>query len=382
MAKKAYIGVNNVARQIKKGYFGVSGKARRIKKAYIGIGGVARPFLSSELEYYGTITPLSEARERLGATTVGNYALFAGGDNGESSSATVDAYNKSLTRSTPTPLSEAFGYTQAASVGNYALFVKSIGHDSGAYEPYLSTVNAYNTSLTRSIPETLSQTRASMGVASNDNYALFVAGVIWIYNNSSVYNVFSRTIDYYNKSLTRSTSSISDYTGEMAGVRVGEYALIGGGFYEPNSTTGEFRTEVYAFNNSLTSTQLNLSKGRTKIATAMVGNYALFAGGEDHYSLTNVEAFNTSLTRTSVTSLSKSRYDVIGGSVGDFAIFAGGQQSNVIDVYNTSLTRTIPNPVPEDFYWGTSATIGNYALFGGGRGSYGGIKSTVHAFTA
>ena len=35
MAKKAYIGVNNVARRIKKMYVGVNGIARRIKKAYI-----------------------------------------------------------------------------------------------------------------------------------------------------------------------------------------------------------------------------------------------------------------------------------------------------------------------------------------------------------
>ena len=51
MAKKAYIGVNGVARKIKKGYIGVDGKARKIKKAYIGDeNGIARLFFSSGLK--------------------------------------------------------------------------------------------------------------------------------------------------------------------------------------------------------------------------------------------------------------------------------------------------------------------------------------------
>ena len=80
MAKKVYIGVDDVARKVKKMYLGVHGKARKIKKGYIGIGGVARPFWTGgELAYYGTITALSKARCDLAATSVGNYALFGGG---------------------------------------------------------------------------------------------------------------------------------------------------------------------------------------------------------------------------------------------------------------------------------------------------------------
>ena len=44
MAKKVYVGVNNVARKVKKMYIGIDGKARRVKKAYIGVNGVARLF--------------------------------------------------------------------------------------------------------------------------------------------------------------------------------------------------------------------------------------------------------------------------------------------------------------------------------------------------
>ena len=95
MAKKSYIGIDGKARRVKKWYFGVGGKARKVKKGYIGVGGVARSFMSGgELAYYGAITDLLHARDSLAGASVGNYALFAGGNSGGSSSykSTVDAY--------------------------------------------------------------------------------------------------------------------------------------------------------------------------------------------------------------------------------------------------------------------------------------------------
>ena len=119
MAKKTYIGVNNVARQVKKVYIGVNGVARKVKKIYIGVANIARQvFGGGELSYYGKATSLSEARGYLAAVSVGNYALFGGGEY----SPTVDAYNTSLTRTSPTALSVVRGDLAATSVGNYALF--------------------------------------------------------------------------------------------------------------------------------------------------------------------------------------------------------------------------------------------------------------------
>jgi hypothetical protein len=66
-------------------------------------------------------TALSTARRILAATTVGNYALFGGGNTGSNSSV-VDAYDTDLTRSTPTALSTARRYLAATTVGDYALF--------------------------------------------------------------------------------------------------------------------------------------------------------------------------------------------------------------------------------------------------------------------
>ena len=124
MAKKALLTTEDGKyHKIKKGYLTVNNVYRRVKKAYVTIGGVYRPCWSGgEPAYYGVITPLSVARHMLSATTVGNYALFGGGHSEDGYSNEVDAYNTSLTRSTPTALSVARIDMGATTVGNYALF--------------------------------------------------------------------------------------------------------------------------------------------------------------------------------------------------------------------------------------------------------------------
>ena len=117
-----------------------------------------------------TTTELSTARRALAGASVGNYALFAGGQSGSSYYSTVDAYNSSLARSTPTELSTAGGNGAGASVGNYALFA------GGTNGSILTTVDAYNSSLTRSTPTELSTARYYLAGASVGNYALFAGG--------------------------------------------------------------------------------------------------------------------------------------------------------------------------------------------------------------
>lgn len=50
MAKKTYVGVNNIARNVSKMYVGVNGVARKVKKAYVGVNGVARQFYQDALK--------------------------------------------------------------------------------------------------------------------------------------------------------------------------------------------------------------------------------------------------------------------------------------------------------------------------------------------
>jgi hypothetical protein len=127
-----------------------------------------------------TPTALSVARNLLAGASVGNYALFAGGDSGSYRN-TVDAYDTSLTRSTPTALSVERYRLAGASVGNYALFA---GGQSGS-SSYSDAVDAYNASLTRSTPTALSAARYDLAGASAGDYALFAGG----YDGSNYYNI-------------------------------------------------------------------------------------------------------------------------------------------------------------------------------------------------
>ena len=105
------------------------------------------------------VSALSVARARLAATTVGTYALFGGGATSSDILSTVNAYNTSLTKSTPTALSQAREELAATTVGNYALFGGGI---------VSKTVDAYDTSLTRSTPTALSQSRHDLAATTVD----------------------------------------------------------------------------------------------------------------------------------------------------------------------------------------------------------------------
>jgi len=302
--------------------------------------------------YYGTTPePLSVARDYLAATTVGNYALFGGGYRDYYVySDTVDAYDTSLTRTIPTPLSVARGQLVATTVGNYALF--GGGYD----EAYKDTVDAYDTSLTRTIPEPLSVAREDGAATTVGNYALFGGG----FGSGGSH---TNTVDAYDTSLTRTISTpLSIAVGRLAATTVGNYALFGGGSGLSNV--------VDAYDTSLTRTiPTPLSVARRDLAATTVGNYALFGGGRptsNTYSNV-VDAYDTSLTRTIPTPLSVARDYLAATTVGNYALFGGGYAGaykNTVDAYDTSLTRTIPTPLSVA-RTPSATTVGNYALFSG-----------------
>ena len=186
MAKGCYIGVNGKAHKVKKGYVGVSGKARKIKKAYIGVGGKARICWSGgELAYYGTTTPLSVARRSLSATSIGNYALFAGGyTRGPQSE--VDSYTSSLVMTTlGSGLRLSCSDMGATSNSNYAIF------GGGNFNGPQSTVTTFSKTLVRTIDLTLATSARGLAATSIGNYALFGGG-----DNSN--NLGSGTTKYDN----------------------------------------------------------------------------------------------------------------------------------------------------------------------------------------
>ena len=301
------------------------------------------------LQYYGTATELSALRRNLAATTIGNYALFGGGYYVDGS-AIVDAYDTSLTRTIPTELSIARRDLAATTVGNYALFGGGASFVSNAISQK-TTVDAYDTSLTRTITTELSVPRYKLAATTVGNYALFGGG-------EGLSSSPKKTVDAYDTSLTRTIPtelSVARY--KLAATKVGNYALFGGGL-PSNKTTAD------VYDTSLTRTiPTALSKGRGNLAATTVGNYALFGGGNNS---AVVDAYDTSLTRTTPTELSVARLYLAATKVGNYALFGGGNNSAVVDAYNTRLTRIIPTELSQARGYLAATTVGNYALFGGG----------------
>lgn len=362
MAKGAYIGVNNIARKIKKGYIGVNNVARKIKKAYIGIGGVARPCWSGgELSYYGPITALNNARYDGVAASNRNYALFAGGFVDSKPSNTVNGYDKSLSRISPTALPSGMTAYGASTVGDYAVFAGGAGNDMYSFAFNLSlsrtdlsfptprwrmgsatignyaifaggyndgpkeAVTAYDTSLSLFTPTSLSQARQKLAGTANKKYALFGGG-------TKRYNECFDTVDAFNSSLTRSVPTpLNVARMQIAATHVGEYALFAGG--ECIDSTASALVEAY--DGSLTKIIISsLSISNKGPAATTIGNYAIFGWGYngDGYTL-DVNVYDSSLVKTVINSLSVPRSRVMATAIGDYALFGGGYgQSGPSDV--------------------------------------------------
>lgn len=48
MAKKCYVGINGIPKNVKKIYVGVDGVPKKVVKGYVGVNGVARLFWDNE----------------------------------------------------------------------------------------------------------------------------------------------------------------------------------------------------------------------------------------------------------------------------------------------------------------------------------------------
>lgn len=257
-------------------------------------------------------------------------------------------------------------YHGGAKVGNYAVFAGGVvkSHSERSYNHFFSTVDAFNESFVRTVASDLTGKRFDMASAYNSNFAVFAGGDSNLGSTSNV--------DAYNSSLTKySIASLPDPCSKSrnAGGKVGDYAVIGLSY---GFITGK---KLVAYNTSLSQTVLNnvFSRRREKIATANAGNYVLFAGGYDYsYSdyVSDVEAFDSSLTKVTPTSLSEARCEVDGASVGDNAIFLGGKSSsgcsNRVDIYNASLTRIATSNISNGVVYTAGVGSQHYALFAGG----------------
>lgn len=332
-------------------------KARRVRKAYIGKNGVAKPFFSDlRTVVYGgrTNTPLRMKNSKslngnfsyinnVAGASVGNYAIFAGGDDGQSNeynySDSVNAYDSSLTAQNIAQLS--FSYdpyrsgmlsgvinNKAVFAGGYYLYKPLFGK---AKVIRCDEAISYDTSLTQTRLTDLSSAKCNCATANTTNHLIFAG---WVNNTNS------NTTDAYDNSLTRSTiTALGTARYYLAGASIGEYAIFAGG--KDDSTSYSL---VECYDAALTKHTIeNLSAIRTNFQGASFAGYAVFGGGTT--STPYIDRYNASLTRDTTIALSSSRSNTATGTLGSGIdkrlIFAGGDnKSTVVDVFDASFTRT------------------------------------------
>lgn len=363
-------------------------KARRVRKAYIGKNGVAKSFFSDlrtiiyggrtnaplRMGHSGSLNGNFGVINNVAGASVGNYAIFAGGDNGQSNEHNytdgVNAYDSSLTAQNIAQLSFSSVTDKWRSgmlsgvINNKAVFAGGYY----LYKPLFSKVKvfrrpealSYNTSLTQTQLTDLSSSKCNCATANTTNHLIFAG---WVNNTNS------NTTDAYDNSLTRSTiTALGTARYYLAGASIGEYAIFAGG--KDDSTSYSL---VECYDAALTKHTLeNLSAIRTNFQGASFAGYAVFGGGTT--ATPYIDRYNASLTRDTTIALSSSRSNTATGTLGSGIdkrlIFAGGDnKSTVVDVFDASFTRTSYS-LSTGRTEATIVSVGNYALVAGGGSLY------------
>lgn len=374
MAKSVYFGAGGV-KKIKSIYFGAGG-VKKVKKGYIGAGGVKQFFGGPEGASLTKMTSLSltTARCSPAAATAGDtYALFAGGGIASLSNTTsVEAFNKSLTKTTAGELSSAVRGMAGASAGDYAIFFGGVTSDKYFYETgYNKYLHLYNSSLTKTA--TSKTGYPGMASASFNDCALFFGGFGVDITDDETYDASSvSALIYVNSSGTLTSINVSNAnvcTVYRAGAASSTYAMFAGGSNLSYSGTNSTITDqVTYFDKNFTYAKTTMSEKRAWASGGCVNENIIFAGGYNNGSsssasgTTSVDCFNSSLTRSSLTALpgTYTDYDKAVSVYGHHIINVG----NYVVSYNYNLTQTVHSFTHHCGVEGLqpTTTLGNYAL--------------------
>lgn len=330
------VNISGTYKNVSELFANVGGSWKRIVEVYNNIGGVwkkAYEALKSASRVGVTASTLQAARFLMTGTNVGDYALFAGGVDSSNESSLVDAYNSSLVRSTPSSLSYATRIPARAHVGNYALFGGYLGGN---------ILNAYNTSLVKSTPASLVNASGTSAGTNVGNYALF-AGL--------------NGVDAYDLSLVRTTASALSVSRVPESASNANYALFAGG-----SVAGGTSYLVDAYNSSLVrSSPSSISSGGPCGVSKSTHALFLFIGQSA------VDAYNTSLVKSTASAPSASGQPT-GASIDDVAIVGGfGATTPAVNSYNKDLVRSLLSDFSQGQSSCAAAAVGKYILFAGGR---------------
>ncbi|ELR18030.1 kelch repeat-containing protein [Acanthamoeba castellanii str. Neff] len=290
-------------------------------------------------------------------------------------------------------LSYPQGYLAATTVGEVALFA---GGNNEIGDPY-RVVDLFNLSSGERTSARLFQPRVGPAAASSGNLAFFAGGV----NGYSDLTDCS-VVDVYNATSNRWTWVTIHQTCDASVTLVGDLVLFAGGIWPKQSAHGPDCSVVIIYNvtsNRWRTTFCTLSQPRTGITATTVGNLALFAGGGVYNSTPAVsklsdvvDIFDVSTGLWNTGRLSLPRMGISVTSVRDLALFAGGYTTDVngnvervdrVDIYNASSNQWSVAHLSQARSQMAAMTVGDVAIFGGGyNDKLGGPQVTVDAYNA
>ena len=339
-------------------------------------------------EYIRTenITAISTQYYPYLSATIGNYMLFkCRYDNNPNISynSLMLAIDNSLTQSAPENAINNYQENFFTQTDEYAFLAGGYYID-GGNNSYYSTdqVCVYNKSLVlQTLPESLSQAWSIAGGACGFNkYAIFAAG--------SVGGDYISSLNAFDNSLTRVLTSNASVRGYTSGASISDYGIFAGGDqvvgYSYGNDVNKSSTSVEAYDTSLTkvSSIQQLSTGRTKIVSATLDNRAVFMDGyvyddddgdkfNDYY-YHGIDIYDSSLTRTSGPELFPAETDefvsintavALGSYILYYGYFLGLGAIKMIDSSFTIINdvKNLPDNYPNANAY-TSSSIDNYAL--------------------
>ena len=295
-------------------------------------------------------------RYQLTATSVRDFAIFGPGVTSTTSYSYADIWDKSLTNVDPIYLNHIHHFGAATTVGEYALFAGGRSRMNGSLT---NTVDVIDSSLSHFTAPNLLSAEGGCGAITIGNYALFGGK--------------DAVISAYDTSLTQITGidplTIGRYY--IATALTDRQALFAGGY---NSGTYYPTVDCYNASLVHTTPPTHLSSSRAYLNGATVNGHALFAGGINGTALNTVNSYDSALTMTTLNALGQARCAMASTSVEGYALFGAGMSTssvttstvfyNNIDAYNNSLTHSIPEALPGNAGPIVATSLDKYALFG------------------
>lgn len=380
MAKKAYVGVSNVAKKVKKIYVGVNGIAKKVKKGYVGVNGVARLFYNPEITSVSLLRSyIAGIRTAHGKASFDDRALFAFGTNGTASDPSeLYIVNKDLT--TQIKSGDTFSNSLGAANSAYACFTYAKNY-----------AKAYSKTLTGQ-----SFTTGSNAVGENGASTTLDDTVIFFGGGRIAGDVSYNTI-FISNTLTVNTAFAMPISLEGAAGATDNYAINVLGIGSVDNSQGYYRgvysNEARAYDANRTATMLTLPTYIVDLAGTSFAGHALFAGGLTHSNdygsqpamSSSVFAYDDTLTRTALTSLSVARMHLDACASEDLAIICGGLvmtwdssgtsisevSSDVVEIFDKHFTKQVVTSLSEARFDTRVAMAGdNFVVYGGNKAWY------------